>query len=345
MQKTITMPLELANVLRWDSQVPLSALSTAAPSPEASDDGFSDGARGTRSDSRSDTELVVDPSTVIIRKMAKTSCRADVQARLNSDGFAGQFDFLYVPLDYCSKLAFGHAVVNFTNTASAMRFYSQQLPAGWPLGLEAGTQPEVVLAAGQDRHGRDACVERYRNSPVMHRIVPDEFKPVVLSRGRRVAFPRPTERLSAPEKLPRSVWRQWTESKRQRQGPDASGIEKNTHQLRGARVASTQDRLRQDSAPSSTTAAELRELPTPLAGPLEARISQLALHKAALESQLHQLQQAQALAQLPGFRPPPGLQLPSAPPPAHQAMPPVPTQHELLAVAPKCRMPACVQPR
>ena len=43
-----------------------------------------------------------------------------------------------------------------------------------------------------------AHVERYRNSPVMHRSVPDEYKPVIFKNGVRKNFPRPTKKVKAP---------------------------------------------------------------------------------------------------------------------------------------------------
>eukprot|EP00445_Apocalathium_hangoei_P075184 CAMPEP_0204149182 /NCGR_PEP_ID=MMETSP0361-20130328/24186_1 /ASSEMBLY_ACC=CAM_ASM_000343 /TAXON_ID=268821 /ORGANISM="Scrippsiella Hangoei, Strain SHTV-5" /LENGTH=153 /DNA_ID=CAMNT_0051103645 /DNA_START=13 /DNA_END=470 /DNA_ORIENTATION=- len=41
-------------------------------------------------------------------------------------------------------------------------------------------------------------IERYRNSPLMHPNVPDEFKPVVYQEGLRVNFPPPTKALRPP---------------------------------------------------------------------------------------------------------------------------------------------------
>eukprot|EP00971_Amphidinium_carterae_P152300 3018381-Amphidinium_carterae.1 len=41
-------------------------------------------------------------------------------------------------------------------------------------------------------------IERYRNSPVMHDSVSDEFKPLLFKAGTRVAFPRPTKAIRAP---------------------------------------------------------------------------------------------------------------------------------------------------
>jgi len=46
--------------------------------------------------------------------------------------------------------------------------------------------------------GFKAHVERYRNSPVMHRSVPDAYKPIIFQDGVRQDFPRPTRKIKAP---------------------------------------------------------------------------------------------------------------------------------------------------
>lgn len=54
--------------------------------------------------------------------------------------------------------------------------------------------------------GREAHVERYRNSPVMHPSVPEPYKPIILQGGERIPFPAPTKMPKAPRnrKLQRS---------------------------------------------------------------------------------------------------------------------------------------------
>lgn len=55
---------------------------------------------------------------------------------------------------------------------------------------------EVTL--GSELQGYEAHVDRYRNSPVMHEAVPDEFTPAMFSEGRRIAFPAPTKPIKQP---------------------------------------------------------------------------------------------------------------------------------------------------
>jgi len=48
--------------------------------------------------------------------------------------------------------------------------------------------------------GLPAHIDRYRNSPVMHESVEDEYKPAVFSPGTgdRAVFPPPTKKLRVP---------------------------------------------------------------------------------------------------------------------------------------------------
>merc|ERR1711959_365651 len=53
---------------------------------------------------------------------------------------------------------------------------------------------------GDPLQGLEAHVERYRNSPVMHQSVPDEYKPAVFVNGIRSTFPSPTKRIRTLKK-------------------------------------------------------------------------------------------------------------------------------------------------
>jgi hypothetical protein len=150
-----------------------------------------------------------------------------VQA-LREQGFGNDFDFLYCPLDYVSKKGFGYVLLNFTSPGSAARFRErfQGQPGSWLVAGHA-TALDLVWAIGENRQGLQANIDRYRNSPVMHSIVPDEFKPIVLTGGHRVAFGRPTEKLEAPSKLPRAVWKSWTAAKKS--GSESAGQTNASH--------------------------------------------------------------------------------------------------------------------
>ena len=58
---------------------------------------------------------------------------------------------------------------------------------------------QVCVVGWSGDQGYEAHVERYRNSAVMHKSVPDEFRPVVFQAGRRQRFPPPTRFLKPPK--------------------------------------------------------------------------------------------------------------------------------------------------
>lgn len=50
--------------------------------------------------------------------------------------------------------------------------------------------------------GLESHIERYRNSPVMHEDVPDDYKPMVFHNAERIPFPPPTKKLKVPRMRP-----------------------------------------------------------------------------------------------------------------------------------------------
>jgi hypothetical protein len=214
-------------------------------------------------------------TTVILRQVPRDITRQAVVQALADQGFGADVDFLYCPLDYVSKKGFGYVLLNFASAAAALRFRErfQGLPASW-LSSQNSNCLDIVWAKGDNRQGLQANLDRYRNSPVMHSIVPDEFKPVAMCRGRRVAFAKATEKLEAPSKLPRSVWKAWTEEKKRLAG----------------------------KAPEKVVSCGARAAPP-------ADISLPAVSTTARRCWDHRLGLVFTLA--PGFRGPPGLPLPA----------------------------------
>jgi len=70
----------------------------------------------------------------------------------------------------------------------------------WP-GPHTSTEEATSLCEvswGNPLQGYGAHIYRYRNSPVMHKDVPEEFKPVAFVNGIRIKFPAPTKRIRPP---------------------------------------------------------------------------------------------------------------------------------------------------
>lgn len=115
-----------------------------------------------------------NPTTVMFRDLPHTFDRSTVLDLSDTHGFADKYDFVYVPAKFCSHDVAGYAFINFTSPEDARRCF---------------------------RHfSTQANIARYRNSPLMHELVPDSYRPAIFSAGQRVPFPAPTRRIKEPRK-------------------------------------------------------------------------------------------------------------------------------------------------
>lgn len=114
---------------------------------------------------------------------------------LDAIGFSGKFNFVYAPVDFASGQGLGHARVCFlTERVAAEAVLALNGFSQW------GTSSTHVCTACVDEgvQGLAEQIERYRNSPVMHKKVPDIYKPAYFSRGTQVPFPEPTQAIRPP---------------------------------------------------------------------------------------------------------------------------------------------------
>jgi len=134
-------------------------------------------------------------TTVMLRNIPNNIMREGLLDRFERSGFAGCFDFLYLPMDFKRDANLGYAFVNLINWQQANRFYEFfQGFNDWGLA----SQKVCQVCWGQPLQGLEKHVERYRNSPVMHNSVADQHKPILFRDGVRIPFPEPTKRIRAP---------------------------------------------------------------------------------------------------------------------------------------------------
>jgi len=133
-----------------------------------------------------------DRTTIMIRNIPSGCTRAIVQATMDWEGFAGQYDFLYLPCSFDDWSVLGHAFINFPAHRNAERAIDK-LNGGifWP---EFDSKPREACWS-KALQGLAACVGRYRNSPVMDPSVSDAYKPILLKKGARSSFPEPTKKI------------------------------------------------------------------------------------------------------------------------------------------------------
>jgi len=135
-------------------------------------------------------------TTVMLRGIPLVYTRSDVLNLLESEGFFGRFNFVYVPIDFKRQRNLGYALVNLVSPAEATRLFGRfEGFAKWKVSSDSVCE----VAWCSPHQGLQAHVERYRNSPVMHESVPEEWRPMILSHGVPIAFPAPTIRIKCPK--------------------------------------------------------------------------------------------------------------------------------------------------
>jgi hypothetical protein len=133
-------------------------------------------------------------TTVIMRNIPNRFSHTGLAAVMDTRGFSGVYDLIYVPLDFATGVSFGYAFVNLSSVEEADRFIASFDGYRWG----GSSQKVCAVVRCCDDETPSERVERYRNLPVMHSSVPDSFKPALYSAGQRVPFPAPTKRLRVP---------------------------------------------------------------------------------------------------------------------------------------------------
>jgi len=134
-------------------------------------------------------------TTLMLRNLPKSYTRSAVLNMLDSEGFVGSYSFTYIPTDFKTMTSFGYAFVAFRCHNEALR--AKQYFHGYSNWPHLSNKVCDVAWSGPVQ-GVEQHTERYRNSPVMHASVPDEYKPALFVDGVRVAFPAPTRPIQAP---------------------------------------------------------------------------------------------------------------------------------------------------
>merc|ERR1712000_434675 len=116
---------------------------------------------------------------------------------LDYQGFAGCYDFAYMPVDFRMQTTLGYGFVNLVSVELAHR--ARRHFDGFERWEFAECDSKCLTIWSDKEQGVDANVERYRNSPVMHLSVSDEYKPRLFDGGQRVEFPAPRVNIKAPK--------------------------------------------------------------------------------------------------------------------------------------------------
>jgi hypothetical protein len=134
-------------------------------------------------------------TTVIMRNIPNRFSHSILASVLDKNGFSGEYDLIYVPIDFATGVSYGYAFVSLTSADGIEEFMACfDGFSDW-----GGPSKKVCQVVPCDSNeSLSERVERYRNLRVMHASVPDSFKPVLYSGGQRVPFPAPTKQIRPP---------------------------------------------------------------------------------------------------------------------------------------------------
>jgi hypothetical protein len=140
-----------------------------------------------------------DATTVMLRNVPNRYNQQMLLTLLDEQGFKGIYDFVYLPMDFRNAVNLGYAFVNVQTHKDALRMMNTfQGFSQW--FFDSAKICEVSWA--HPHQGYKEHVERYRNSPVMHPSMPEEYKPMLFKNGERITFPAPTKAIRAPKLRP-----------------------------------------------------------------------------------------------------------------------------------------------
>lgn len=134
----------------------------------------------------------VHKTTVMLRNMPNNYTRALLLELLDREGFACQYDLVYLPIDFESRACKGYAFINLRDSDTALRFF--QTFEGYSSWAMPSRKVSGVSWSGTQ--GLQTHIDRYRNSSMMSASTPDEYKPAIFANGVRMPFPAPTGRVA-----------------------------------------------------------------------------------------------------------------------------------------------------
>lgn len=137
-------------------------------------------------------------TTVMLRNIPNKYTREMLIDQLNQD-YCGQYDFMYLPIDFKNKCNVGYGFINFRTTEACENFVHQFHGVDVRRCLPGLNSRKVVEVTPARVQGCSENVRRLRNSPVMNQLAdhPDWMPLLFNDFGEQEPFPLPEQLLPA----------------------------------------------------------------------------------------------------------------------------------------------------
>jgi len=114
------------------------------------------------------------PTTLMLRNIPNQYTRDMLCSRLTQIGFDGQYDFLYLPIDYNSKRNMGYAFINF-RTSAACKAFTQSFDGVDALSCLPGSRSSKVCEVRRaEVQGLDANLKKMRSLNFIEQLADHE---------------------------------------------------------------------------------------------------------------------------------------------------------------------------
>lgn len=124
------------------------------------------------SESQSFTVPVEDRTTVMLRNIPNNFSRHMLVDLVESEGFAGQYDYIHLPADFKSRANLGYAFVNLTSPTAAQHFMKTFIGfSNWP----TSSRNVCTVSWSSPHKGLQAHLNRCRKKSPVHARLANVF--------------------------------------------------------------------------------------------------------------------------------------------------------------------------
>jgi len=109
--------------------------------------------------------------TAMLRNIPNKYTQEMLIERLHEDGFKGDIDFIYLPIDFKNRCNFGYGFVNFRKPEACERFAGEYHLVESQAKLPGFRSRKIIEVSPARHQGLEENVARLQNSPVLAKLV------------------------------------------------------------------------------------------------------------------------------------------------------------------------------